>query len=57
MSNLSEGQVIQAPYLGGPAEIKNIEERVSYYQLEIVLQDSEELNTSRSIFDKGAGSN
>jgi len=26
MADLSEGQVIQAPFLDGPAETKNIEE-------------------------------
>ncbi len=47
MHDLSEGQVIQAGFLDGPAEIKNIEERSGYYQLEVVLQEDDEYRTPR----------
>ena len=47
MPELSEGQVIEAPFLDGPAEIKNIEERRGYHQLEVVLQECGEFRTPR----------
>jgi superfamily II DNA or RNA helicase len=47
VSEFSEGQVIQAPFLAGPAEVKNIEERTGYHQLEVVLQESGEFRTPR----------
>jgi hypothetical protein len=47
MADLSEGQVIQAPFLDGPAEIKSIKEHARSDQLEVFLQDSGEFRTPR----------
>lgn len=43
----TEGQLITAPFLPGPARIKKVEQRSAFYRLEVVLEDTGEYRPLR----------
>jgi hypothetical protein len=49
---LQIGQVITAPFLPAPAEVKKFERRGGYCRLEILLQDGSNQYFSRNITDE-----
>ncbi|MFQ5352623.1 MAG: DEAD/DEAH box helicase, partial [Candidatus Binatia bacterium] len=50
--NLSEGQVIQANFLPGPARVKKFEQRNAFCRLEVVLERSGEYRSLRLPLDQ-----
>ncbi len=44
---LSEGQLITAPFLPGPARVKNVEQRAAFVRLEVVLEETGEYRPLR----------